>query len=303
MIVPRSWSAIEKQRSPEQSRLIAQPSATDIRFKVAAFLLFGSWLTTVFSLQHSIKHYKIRNRGLFNLMVGVIRYMPAKFLLMIPLSLVMIGYEAAIAFNFSISPLNINTNLGIMYGLGWGVIAAIVVIQEISGYLNPNEDRELIRQRRVRGAEIDQEMGIQKKPHWWSRLNGPNQELNVHAQIIKNVREIGGGSATARNVERNIEMRIMSKQQDNNKPVEDLETVHRAANLQFPAHIMQEETQERFTDRPDSVRGRSFLNTKDNEQSQVERHNFIDRSESKSSSASGATLGAQPQQIRSMLDI
>jgi hypothetical protein len=304
MVIPRPWGAIELQRDPEQTKLRAKPAATDLRFKVAAFFLFGSWLTTVFSLWHSIKHYKARNRGIFNRAFGLIKYLPPRFLLTIPLALVMIGYEAACAFEFSISPLKIDTNLGFMYGLGWGPIAMIIVVQEIYGYIAPNDDRELIRQRRVRGAEIDQEMGITKKPHWWSRLNVDNRPMNVQDSIARNVSEIGGGRATTRNLERSIEMGNMpaSKGRDSNKPAPDITSLRATANLLFPAHTGMEETQERFTDHPEPGRGRTAANT-------VARagpttgNGVNDRSDSNDSAASGLTLGARPQQIRSMLDV
>jgi Protein of unknown function (DUF2434) len=303
MVIPRPWGAIELQRDPAQTKQHAEPAATDLRFKMAAFFLFGGWLTTVFSLWHSIKHYKARNRGIFNRTLGLIRYLPPRFVLTIPLAFVMIGYEAACSFEFSISPLKVNTNLGFMYGLGWGPIALIIIIQEIYGYLAPNDDRELIRQRRIRGAQIDQEMGITKKPHWWSRLHNENKPMNVHDHIARNVAEIGGGRATTRNLERSIEMGNMpvSKRRDSNKPVPDITTVRAAANLLFPAHTM-EETQERFTDRPDQGRGRTVSNAAA-EASPTVRSVVNDRSDSNHSTASGLTLGARPQQIRSMLDV
>lgn len=297
MIVPRSWGSVEKQRDQDQARLIAEPVATDARFKAAAFLLFCSWLTAVFSLWHSIRHYKGRNRGIFNRAVGFIRYVPKKFLLTLPLSLIIIGYEAACSFEFSMSPLNLDTELGLMYGLGWSPIALLFLVYEVAGYMEPNEDKELIRQRRVRGAEIDQEIGIVRKPHWWSRLNRDNRSMSVQDEIARNFSEVGGGPPTARNLERSIEMGNMpvSKRVDIDKPVANADAVRAAAKLLFPVRGDMQETQERFTDHPEPVRGRSpgdsMLRTD------------TDRSGSHDSAASGVTLGAKPQQVRSMLDV
>jgi len=217
----------------------------------------------------------------------------------------MIGYGAACAFDFSISPLKVDANLGFMYGLGWGPIAMIILIHEIWGYVDPNEDRELIRQRRVRGAEIDQEMGITKKPHWWSRLNGENRTMNMNDHIARNVSEIGGGRATTRNLERSIEMGNMpaSKRRDSNKPAANIEAVRLAANLLFPAHTGMEETQERFTDHPEPGRGRTVSSAAADETSSTTRARTSDRSDSNHSTASAVTLGAKPQQVRSMLDV
>lgn len=302
MIVPRSWSAFELQRDPDQARLQAEPVATDVRFKVAAFFLFGGWLTTSFSLQHSIKHYRPRNRGVFNRIFGVVGYIPLKFFFTLPLALLMIGYEAACAFDFSISPLKYDTNIATMYGLGWAPIALIFLVYEIAGVFNPNEDRELLRQRRVRGLEADQEIGITKKPFWWSRLHGDNRPGNVQTQIAQNVAEIGGGRATTKNLERSIEMGNMpvSKKQDQNKPAGNIEAVRAAANLLFP-NASNEETQERFTDAPVTGRGRSLGDTGVNPSTRNETSaGFSDRSDSTNGSV---TLGVQPQQIRSMLDV
>jgi hypothetical protein len=148
-------------------------------------------------------------------------------MLTLPTSLALVGYEAACSFEFSISPLNINADLGMMYGLGWGTIAVIILVHQVAGYINPNEDRELIRQRRLRGIEIDREMGITKKPHWWSKRDGYNRSTSVHDQIRQNEIQIGSGQATVRNLERSIKMGNMpvSKSYESTRPVEDMDAV------------------------------------------------------------------------------
>lgn len=302
MVVPRSWTNIEKQRDPQQIAQFAQPTATDIRWKLAAFFLFGGWLTTVFSLYHSIKHYKPRNRGILNRSFGIIRYTPTKFLFILPLSLVMVGYEAACSFEFSISPLNLHPNLGMMYGLGWGTIALIIVVYEIYGYTDPNEDRDLIRQRRIRGAEIDREMGITNKPQWWRRLHTDNRDLNIHDVIARNVGEIGGGRATTKNMERSIELGNMpaSKRRDSNKSVGEVDAVRAAANLLFPSASPGERS-DPFRDNP--VRGRSPGNARRDVSGAGRGQARAELSDRSDSAASGVTLGAQPQVVRSMLDV
>lgn len=79
----------------------------------------------------------------------------------------------------------------------------ILLVQIIAGLVNPNEDKELIRQRRVRGAEHDRELGIAQKPAWWKR----NEHETMRERIARNVREVGGGRATATNIEGMIENR------------------------------------------------------------------------------------------------
>ncbi|CAG8951651.1 hypothetical protein HYFRA_00005451 [Hymenoscyphus fraxineus] len=304
MIVPRSWGSIEKQRDIDQARLIAEPHSTDTRFKAAAFLLFCGWLTTVFSLHHSIKHYMPRNRGLFNRAMGLLKYIPTKFLLTLPLSLLMIGYQAAIAFSFSISPLNyIDPHLAIIYALGWGPITLILLVYEVAGYFDPNEDKELLRQRRIRGQEADLEIGIVKKPNWWSRLHGNNEPISVSAAIARNVKEIGGGQATTKNLERNIEMGNMpvSKKDTETSGVdarpEGVEAVRLAAGILFPAqNNMASPAEERYSDQ--LGRGR-----REDERTPPRVQRTTTTSNRSESTNSGTTLGGYPQQVRSMLDV
>ncbi|KAK3936044.1 hypothetical protein QBC46DRAFT_461730 [Diplogelasinospora grovesii] len=201
LIVPRNWERIEFQRYPQQTLTEAIPTATDGRFKAAAFCLFICWLTTVFSLRHSIKHYCERNRGLFNRAIGLVRFTPLRFVLMIPIALVIPFYQALVAWEFAWSPLNIHGNNAAIYGGGYAPALLIVLINAIFGFINPNEDRELLRQRRVRDDQIDREIGIVKKPAWWRRVKGENiPGESMRDRIARNVRELGGGKPTARNL-------------------------------------------------------------------------------------------------------
>lgn len=341
MTIPRSWDPIEAQRSPDQIAEVAEPNATDGRFKAGAFMLFFAWLVICFSLRHSLHHYKPRNRGAFNSSVGFFRYTPVKFLLTIPLAFLMVAYSAAIAWDFSMSPLNVTGSLPFIYGLGWAPIALIFLIYEVSGYIYPNEDKELIRQRRVRGAEIDAELGYTKKPHWWSRLNG-DHNLNVHDAIAKNVREVGGGAATQRNVESYIEMGTLPTRTG---------SIHKDSEGSFPARqggirkdvqmgtfplrqaSLRREERLSKSSTPEAVKigasvlfpttsGASnstspFLDPFSDDKQKLDSTdqgrpgggNVTDSprggaaSERSTSTASGTTLNSPPQQIRSMLDV
>jgi hypothetical protein len=333
MLVPRSWAAIEYQRYPGQAEAQAAPLATDSRFKSAAFLLFAAWCVTVFSLWHSIHYYKPRNRGIANRFIGFFRYAPTRFLIMLTLSLIMIGYETAISFNFDISPMKIDethTNLPWMYGLGWLPIILVMLVQEVSGYLLPNEDRELVRQRRVRGAEIDQELGITKRPHWWSRLHG-NHNLSVQQEITKNVHEIGGRASKKGNAESSIEMGNMplsSKptNRTSNRPESFIQVgnnpLHRAlanrearksaqettATTGFSTSSGLRELQDPILDTKTfssstAGRGRSIGNDASSTSHAATSQRYSERSPSTRSTNTTSTLGAPPQNIKSMLDI
>lgn len=187
--------------------MVAEPSATDIRFKIAVFCLFIAWLSIVVSLWHSIRHYEARNRGLVNRFVGGLGYLPLRFVLMLPLALAMVAYQGLVAWDFDVSPLKVKTNLVSMYVGGYAPALLIVIIQNVSGFLRPNEDKALIQQRRERGVAHDQELGLVRKPAWWKRVNGDGPAGNMRDRIMRNVRELGGGRATAESVHATIDTR------------------------------------------------------------------------------------------------
>lgn len=175
MVVPRSWTNIERQRSAAQTAAIAEPAATDLRFRFAPVFLLVGWLTILRSLEHSIKLYRIP--GQENRVWGYIGYMPPRFRLTMPLSLIIVGYEVACSYNFLISPLNVHANLGTMYGLGWGVPLLIMLVQLISGYLDPNEDKELQLQRRLRSTQANHAIGVTNKLPTRSNSRSDIQDL------------------------------------------------------------------------------------------------------------------------------
>ena len=202
LIVPRGWGDIEMQRYPQQIVDIAEPSATDGRFKAAGFSMLICWLTILFSLRHSIMHYQERNRGIFNRAIGLIRFTPLRFMLIVPIAAAIPAYQILCSFEFSWSPLNIKgDNLAIYLG-GYAPSLLILYIQIIAGFLNPNEDRELLRQRRLRGEANDRELGIVHKPAWWRRINGEAADEKMRDRIARNVRELGGGHATAEGIDK-----------------------------------------------------------------------------------------------------
>ncbi|KAK6206882.1 hypothetical protein QIS74_13370 [Colletotrichum tabaci] len=215
LIIPRNWGEIEKQRSPDQTAARAAPNATDGRFKAATFCLVICWLTICFSLRHSINHYYPRDRGLVNKARGCLRYTPWRFLLILPLAACLVAYQGLVSWNFAYSVLNAKANLAAVYVGGYGPALLILYIQIAYGFLSPNEDRELIRQRRERGTQIDREMGYVPKPAWWRRAKNDDHlvgRMSMRERIAMNVRELGGGAATARGVQRNMETRAEERE-------------------------------------------------------------------------------------------
>ncbi len=212
MIIPRPWTAIQYQRSPEQANALARPSGTDARFKAGGFLAFLAWCTICYSLRHSIHHYKARNRGSWNSFRGLLGYCPWKFRLAIPLLLIKIVYAIASSVVWTINPMKFDGNAGWLYGLGSTPAILIILIFEIWGFLEPNEDRALLKQRAERGRITDAELGIRQKPSWWSKMSG-DQHWTNEQRLRALTTEIGGGRPTTQNVERTIELSYLSAEQ------------------------------------------------------------------------------------------
>lgn len=278
MIIPRSWTALEYQRSPQQQNALAKPSATDSRFKAGGFFAFLAWCTICYSLRHSIHHYKPRNRGQLNRFIGFLKYCPAKFLLTITLLLVVVLYDIASSFVWNVSPLKFDGGAGWMYGLGNAPIFLIIAIYEIWGYLDPNEDRALLKQRAERGRAVDAELRLAKKPSWWSKMSG-DRHLTDEQRLKALTTEVGGGRATARNIERAIELGEIpppSNPEDWNGDGEDPFRDDGEAQL--------------LGDRRRHTRAESTADSDD----------FSGRARSERTLS---TVGSRPQQVRSMLDV
>ena len=208
MVVPRSWNFVRNQHTPEQIQDGTIPTATGVRFKVGAFVLVVAWATTLFSLRHSVRHYKPKHRGLFNRALGFMRAVPLRFVIIVPAALALIAYQALISFVFDFSLMKAaNFNLPAIFAWGYGPSLIIIYVQLIYGYTNPNEDKELIRQRRLRGESVDRELGITKKPAWWSLVRGDHLKRNMamRDRIGGNVKEVGGGRGVGRRVEDDLE--------------------------------------------------------------------------------------------------
>ncbi|KAL9116426.1 MAG: hypothetical protein Q9187_007049, partial [Circinaria calcarea] len=203
------------------TNLIAKPAATDSRFKAGGFLALVAWCIICYSLQHSIHYYKPRNRGPFWSFIGFVRSAPTRFLLTIPLLGVVVGYAIASSFMWTINIGNENVNSAWLYGLGYAPVILIIIINEIAGFIVPNEDRALIQQRVDRGQAIDAELGIRtKKPAWWKASSGHG--LTTEQRLKALTTEIGGGRATTHNIGRTMELGNMpARPRDEENPFRD----------------------------------------------------------------------------------
>jgi hypothetical protein len=131
-------------------------------------------------------------------------------MLILPLAAVIPAYQALVAFDFNYSPLKVDGNRVAIYLGAYTPTLLILYIQALFGFFNPNEDLELQRQRRVRGQELDREMGIVYKPSWWRRINGENLDPNMSMRdrLAQNVREIHGNKPRAPNTEEGLDLPV-----------------------------------------------------------------------------------------------
>jgi hypothetical protein len=212
MTVPRSWTAIEKQRSPSQTLTIARPSALDARFKAGAFFALAAWSLICYSLHHSIRHYLRRTKTLIEAAVDINNSL-AKPLLGISISAVTVGYLIAGSWVWSISPLNAQVSNGWLFGLGYAPALLIIIIHNVFGEINTNDDKALSIQRQHRGRNIDRELGLDRvvqKPSWWSKMSGDHHtDITAEERLRQLTSEIGGGPATTKKVKEALEMKLL----------------------------------------------------------------------------------------------
>ncbi|WEW60489.1 hypothetical protein PRK78_005976 [Emydomyces testavorans] len=293
-----------KQRSFDQQENVARPAATDVRFKSASVSAVVCVLLICYSLGHSLYRYKHRPQG----RTCIAFYMtvtPLKFILTILLAVLRTGFGIASAFEWTMSPLKYNGNPGWLYGLGYTPVLLILLILNLYGYLDPNEDKDLIRQRIARGRAADGELGIDQrsiKPHWWksSRPDYPARTINVDAEsrLRTLAAEVGGGSATKNNLQKMVEMGVLDPMKYRDEDSLTAVPAEPPAELEWPrkdkfAVASQKEH------KADPPQGGSTLSP-DAAISPV-----LCRVDSQTTAFSGETLNSQarPQKVRSMLDI
>jgi hypothetical protein len=203
MVIPRSWTGLQMQRSAWLQTNVAEPAGTDGRLKAGSILAVCAWIVIWVSLWHSLRHYKPRRVGFFNKIRGFFQDCPTRLYLCLIVLAARLGYGIASAWFWDLSLFNVDVNPGWPFGLGYGTTLLVIIILEVDGALRPNEDRALIEQRRLREQQTDADMGIVRKPGWWSQGN----QYQTDEQRLKNLTtEVGGGRPTARNVQANFEM-------------------------------------------------------------------------------------------------
>lgn len=287
MVIPRSWTPIQKQNTPEQKNNIARPSATGPREKAGAILAAMAWFVICYSLHHSLRNYKPRAVGLFSKINAFCRDCPTKLFIAIILLGIRVGYGIASAWLWDLSIFQEDVMIGWPFGLGYGPILLITLVFEIAGFVEENEDKKIIAQRRERGQMFDQELGIVKKPSWWSR-NWADRYKTDEQRLRGMTTEVGGGRPTARSLTQSIEMGNMNiRNRSSSRPTED------------PFRDQSPDSRQSFV----GVPARPTTNRLDSDAASAMTDN------SRATGLTGRTLTQQnveqlpPQRIRSMLDV
>lgn len=199
MVIPRSWSGIKKQNTEWQIEHLAQPAATSTRDKTGALLAFCAWTVICYSLWHSLKHYK---KGLWTAC-------PPKLATAILLLAMRLGYGIASAWNWNLSIAKVGVQLQWPFGFGYAPILLILIVFEVAGIFEENEDKILMNQRTARGRMHDAELNIIRKPTWWQK-NVKDRYLSDEQRLKKITTEIQGGRASTQHTEPDVEMRSLS---------------------------------------------------------------------------------------------
>ena len=283
MIIPRSWTAIEKQHSPSQIETVARPSALDARFKAGSLFAFVAWAVIGYSLRHSIRHYKSNVHILIDGSVSFNNNLMKPVTGML-ITAVTVGYTIAGTWIWSVSPLNAQVANGWLFGLGYAPELLIIIVYNVFGFIHTNDDQAMMAQRQHRERSTDRELGIDRvsmKPSWWSKMHGDRHaNLSAEERLRNHTSEVGGGPATRKGIDDALEMKLLRK---------ELGTVAEQPDGGQSAPV------ERAP--PYFVRGSTMLEP---DLPVRERGNSAQGSENTSPARS---LQAKPQVVRSMLDV
>ena len=184
------------QSSPEQTANKAMPASTDARFKAASIIAIPCLAIICYYIYHIFYWYKQCPRGR-NPIVFYTTTFPLKFTLVIILTAIKIGYNIASAFVWKVSPLKYDGDPGFIYGLGYTPVLLALIILNVWGYIDWNEDRVIIRQRIARGQAADAELGIDqfKKPAWWRLIRMDFQHVSgndADSRLLNMVKNVAG---------------------------------------------------------------------------------------------------------------
>jgi hypothetical protein len=201
LTVPRSWTPIQLQRSPQQEAHHARPTATDARFKAAGITGIVAVLVICYSLEHSIYRYIPRPAG--RPLRKYLEAAPSQFLVAIAILLIKVGYTIASAFLWSLSPMNADVHVGWLYGLGYTPVLLIIYLFNLCGACELNEDKTLLL---LRGERTPKKYKLKRKmPAWLTPSRWG---------IFSRKTDSGDDKRSSDNIERYVEMGFIKSRPD-----------------------------------------------------------------------------------------
>lgn len=208
LTIPKSWSSVQKQNSPEQTRLIAQPAATDARNKAGAVLALAAWLTIVVSATHTLRFYvSKRNKNHSSPGRSILAGLPLKLALSIPLLALRLVYGILASTSFPLSLFNQAVPIAYPFALGYAPILLILLVFNVAGWREENEDKQLVQQRVRRGRAYDAELGVVRKPGWWGWGKRGRSDGERVRELVGEVHGGGSGGRPTARERGSVEMR------------------------------------------------------------------------------------------------
>lgn len=299
MVIPRGWTKLEYQRSPEQQDTEARPSGTDARIKAGSVLAICAWAVIIFSLQHSIKHYKLHEPGVRGRINAIFVYTPAKIFFSIIVLGVRLAYSVISAWRWEFSLFKTDVNPIWPFALGYLPTVIILIIFEVAGFFERNEDLTILEQKRLRDDAANTELGIVKRPSWW---HGSDAHMSDEQRMKKLTSEVGASAkkpSPAGHLSTNMELQDMkslrnrsrTRESDGDGPFRDRSPPPQASTTTTTTAGL-------------------TLGERTGSTARSRQHLIVDRKESDATSvmSGGTETSARsenkpPQRVRSMLDV
>jgi hypothetical protein len=276
--------------------------ATDGRFKAGSIFAALAYFVIIYDLRHNLHHYKPHHPGIWKSFDNFLAHTPARLFFAILVLGIKVAYTIASAWIWDISVMKYDVQPAWPYSLGYGTSLLILIIFNVWGFIDRNEDLELMDQRRARGRATDAELGIVKKPAWWNRARVEHY-LTDEQRLRNMTTEIGGGAPTARHLAQSVELGNMNIPRSvtlTGLTVGGDSEISSAPGMKDRSRSRPRDDPFRDSS-PEDERGRrgSPMPALGREQSTITMGSI----DSGRSGMTGTTLNGPPQKVRSMLDI
>lgn len=163
-----------------------------------------------YSLEHSVYRYIPKpipsggnaGRAWRKQAMFYIQGAPSQYLIAIILLLIKVAYDIASAWDWNISPLRYGVHLGWIYGLGFTPAILLIILFNIVGLCEMNEDKAIIAQRMEIETALASDTPLGKKSRinkWIGRLNLPMTKHKKREKEVEmdNIKKDDGIEVTA----------------------------------------------------------------------------------------------------------